>query len=161
VDPALAAWQRDVLKPYLEKSVNASGHLAGQYVGVGEADPVKGLKLSQDVPRFSTGYMIVQNRPGFLTEMHMLKDYKTRVTGNYEEMRAMLEVINRDAEKLVKMNRDADAATIAAGKAADATHKLALRLKTVDTPTPFHFLGYRRIRSLSEVSGATWNQYMH
>src|SRR5262249_26216562 len=115
VDPALAAWQRDVLRPYIEQSVTTAGHGIGPYVGVGEANPVKGLSLSQDVPRFSTGYMIVQNRPGFLTEMHMLKDYKTRVTGNYEEMRALLELINRDAAKLIKMNRDADAATVTAG----------------------------------------------
>ena len=161
VDPALATWQRDILKPYIEKSVTDAGHVIGQYIGVGEADPVKGLSMSQDIPRFSTGYMIVQSRPGFLIEIHMLKDYKTRVTGNYELLRAILEVVNRDADQLVKMNRDADAATIAAGKANDPHKQLPLRLKTTDATTPFHFLGYKRIRTLSEVSGTVWNQYTH
>src|SRR5947209_7902208 len=161
VDPALAAWQRDVLKPYIEKSVTDAGHVIGQYVGVGEADPVKGLSVTQDIPRFSTGYMIVQNRPGLLVEIHMVKDYKTRVTGNYEILRAILEVVNRDADKLVKMNRDADAATIAAGKANDSHKPFPLRLKTTSATTPFHFLGYKRIRTLSEVSGTIWNQYTH
>ena len=54
--------------------------------------------------------MILENRPGMLVEMHMLKDYKTRVTGNYEILRALLEVLNRDAAKLIALNRDADAA---------------------------------------------------
>jgi len=161
VDPALARWQGEVLRPYIEKSVSETGHVIGQYVGVGEADPVKGLSVTQDIPRFSTGYTIVQNRPGLLVEIHMLKDYKTRVTGNYELLRAILEVVNRDADKLVKMNRDADAATIAAGKANDPKKPFPLRLKTTDASTPFHFLGYKRIRALSEVSGTIWNQYAH
>ena len=161
VDPALTTWQRDILKPYIEKSVTDSGHVIGQYVGVGEADPVKGLSVTQDIPRFSTGYMIVQNRAGLLVEIHMLKDYKTRVTGNYEILRAILEVVNRDADKLVKMNRDADAATIAAGKANDPAKPFPLRLKTTATATPFHFLGYKRTRVLSDVSGTIWNQYSH
>src|SRR5438270_5600807 len=156
VDPALAAWQRDVLKPYIGKSVTDAGHVIGQYVGVGEADPVKGLSVTQDIPRFSTGYMIVQNRPGLLVEIHMLKDYKTRVTGNYELLRAIIEVVNRDADRLIKMNRDADAATIAA-----AGKQFPLRLKTTAASTPFHFLGYKRVRELSDVSGTIWNQYEH
>ena len=53
--------------------------------------------------------MILENRPGLLVELHMLKDYKTRVTGNYEILRALLEVMNRDAGKLIALNREADA----------------------------------------------------
>ena len=49
--------------------------------------------------------MILENRPGLLVELHMLKDYKTRVTGNYEILRALLEVMNRDAAKLIALNR--------------------------------------------------------
>ena len=52
--------------------------------------------------------MILENRPGLLVELHMLKDYKTRVTGNYEILRALLEVMNRDASKLMALNREAD-----------------------------------------------------
>lgn len=161
VDPALAAWQRDELRPYIEKSVTNSGHLIGLYVGVGEADPIKGLKMVQDEPRFSTGYMILQNRPGLLVEMHMLKDYKMRVLGNYELLRATLEKVNADSDKLLKMNRAADAATIAAGKSYDPQRKLALRTAPSDHSEPFHYLGYKRNRVLSEVSGAVWNQYTH
>jgi murein tripeptide amidase MpaA len=159
VDPALAAWQRDELRPFIEKSVTDSGHAIGLYVGVGEADPVKGLKMVQDEPRFSTGYMILQNRPGLLVEMHMLKDYKMRVLGNYELLRAILEKVNTDADKLLKMNRAADAATIAAGKSYDPARKMALRTAPSDRSEPFHYLGYKRNRVLSEVSGAVWNQY--
>ena len=161
VDPALAAWQRDELRPYIEKSVTDSGHLIGLYVGVGEANPLKGLRMVQDEPRFSTGYMIAQNRPGLLVEMHMLKDYKMRVLGNYELLRAILEKINTDADKLLRMNRAADAATIAAGKSYDPQRKMVLRTAASDKSTPFHYLGYKRKRALSEVSGQVWNEYTH
>jgi hypothetical protein len=161
VNPALAQWIREQLKPYIEKSVSATGHVIGEYVGVGEANPRNGLTVGQDTPRFSTGYMILQDRPGFLVEMHMLKDYKTRVTGNYELLRALLEVINRDADALVRMNREADAATIRAGQQSDAAAQFPLRLAATDSSVPFRFLGYKRVVELSEVSGVPWMRFTH
>jgi len=160
VDPALARWIREQLKPYIEQSVSATGHVIGEYVGVGEANPGRGLTVGQDAPRFSTGYMILQNRPGFLVEMHMLKDYKTRVTGNYELLRALLEVINRDADALLLMNRQADTATLLAGQRYDAAARFPLRLQATEASVPFHFLGYKRVVELSEVSGAPWTRFV-
>ena len=164
---ATAEWLEQQLKPYIEKSVSDSGHIIGEYVGVGEANPRLGLSVNQDPPRFSTGYMITQSRPSLLVEQHMLKDYKTRVTGNYELLRAILEVLNRDAAKLVAMNQQADEQTIARGREAQtATYirkpdEFPLRLVTADDTVPFRFLGYKRTTSLSEVSGGLWNQYTH
>ena len=73
VFPDHASWQLHELIPYIEKSVAASGHIIGRYVGVGEANPTTGLTMGQDLPRFSTGYALIQNRMGFLVEQHMLK----------------------------------------------------------------------------------------
>ncbi len=161
VNPALARWIREQLKPYIEKSVSATGHVIGEYVGIGEANPSRGLTVGQDTPRFSTGLMVLENRPGFLVEMHMLKDYKTRVAGNYELLRALLEVINRDADALLAMNREADAATIRAGQQYDPAARFPLRLQATEASVPFHFLGYKRIVELSEVSGALWTRFTH
>ena len=160
VDPELAKWIREELKPYIEKSVSATGHVIGEYVGVGEANPSRGLRVGQDTPRFSTGYMVLQNRPGFLVEMHMLKDYKTRVTGNYELLRALLEVINRDADTLLLANRQADTHTSLAGMRYDPSAQFPLRLQATEASVPFHFLGYKRVAELSEVSGALWTRFI-
>jgi zinc carboxypeptidase len=161
VFPATATWLENELKPYITKSVTASGHVIGEYVGVGEAQPKLGFVVQQDTPRFSTGYMILQNRPGLLVEQHMLKPYKVRVTGNYELLRAILEVISRDADKLIKNNRDADAATTWSGQKFDPESKFPLRLAATDATVPFHYLGYRNTTQLSEISGSTWVQYTH
>src|SRR5574341_125613 len=161
VDPALAGWIREQLKPYIEQSVSATGHVIGEYVGVGEANPGRGLTVGHDTPRFSTGLMVLENRPGFLVEVHMLKDYKTRVTGNYELLRALLEAINRDADALLMMNRQADTATVLAGLRYDPAARFPLRLQATEASVPFHFLGYKRVVELSEVSGALWTRFTH
>ncbi|HUS18483.1 MAG TPA: M14 family metallopeptidase [Terriglobales bacterium] len=157
VFPDHAAWQRQELIPYIERSVAASGHVIGRYVGVGEANPSTGLTMGQDLPRFSTGYVLIQNRVGLLVEQHMLKDYQTRVTGNYELLRALLEIINRDADRLVRANREADAA--AASLATTPKAQLALRLKSTDKTTEFLFHGFKTVRTKSDISGGERVEY--
>jgi len=153
--PALADWQRGVLAPYLEESVTRAGHVISPYLSLTDpTDPARGLYQEEAQPRYSTGYMVLQNRPGMLVEMHMLKDYRTRVTGNYEILRALLEVVNRDADMLVQMNREADSATIAAGRRSDPEMRYPLRLALTEQTEPMLFRGFRFERSLSEISGA-------
>src|SRR3989441_1965944 len=141
VFPALAEWKRTALAPYIETSVRAAGHVAGAYLNFkDDMDPSQGLTIAQGAPRFSTGYVNLQNRTALLLETHMLKDYRTRVMGSYEFLRAVLEVVNRDAGKLVAMNREADAATIAAGERYDPAARFPLRLEPDGTSEPFVFL---------------------
>src|SRR6202789_1379314 len=103
-------WLEQSVIPDLGHQVDATGHLASPtYISlVDDNDPSKGLGFDAFVPRFSTGYMNLENRPSMLVELHMLKDYKTRVTGNYELLRALLRVVNRDADKLIALNAAAD-----------------------------------------------------
>jgi hypothetical protein len=154
-----AKWIDDEVNPTLVKDVDAvPGHLASPtYITLNDdTDPAKGLGFSDDPPRFSTGYMILENRPGMLVEMHMLKDYKTRVTGNYEILRSLMALVNRDAEKLIQLNADADAD---AEHLADKPFPLAVAWGGKTTPFDFH--GYQYTRQLSEVSGAMWIRYSH
>jgi hypothetical protein len=159
-----ARWIDETVTPGIEKQVDANGHLASPtYIMlVDDSDPAKGLAFNDDPPRFSTGYMILENRPGMLVELHMLKDYKTRVTGNYEVLKALLGIMNRDADKLIALNADADkhAEQLGAHPLGDAPYPLALGWNG-ETTTPFLFRGYRFTRGLSEVSGAMWIQYAH
>ncbi|MBI1950032.1 MAG: M14 family metallopeptidase [Acidobacteria bacterium] len=158
--PAIAEWNRNVLTPFLESSVRAAGQIIGPFVNLkDDTDPAQGLRLGQDQPRFSTGYVNLQNRPAVLLETHMLKDFRTRVRGSYEFLRALLEVGNRDARRLVEMSRAADAATVTAGKRHDAAARLPLRLASDGTTEPFLFRGYRSKVTESEISGARRIEY--
>ena len=80
--------------------MNDAGHVAtSNYITLNDdTDPAQGLGFNDNPPRFSTGYVILENRPGMLVELHMLKDYRTRVTGNYELLRGLMQIVNRDAD---------------------------------------------------------------
>ena len=158
-DGPAADWVRKVLEPELFQRVTASGHVIAPYLEFVGRTPDTGIVAGAATPRFSTGFAMQQNRPGMLVEMHMLKDYQTRVTGNYELLRALLEVVNRDAAKLVEANRRADLRTIARGQA--HTAKLALKYEATGETEPFVFKAYRWKTEHSDVSGADWVQYTH
>jgi murein tripeptide amidase MpaA len=164
VQPATAAWIRDTARSYVEKYVDAHGHLASStYVNlVDDTNPAKGLSFNNDPPRFSTGYMILEGRPAMLVELHMLKDYKTRVTGNYEVLAGLLQLINRDADKLIALNQqsDAEAESLGAHPLANTQFPLAVDWDG-QTTTPFLFHGYKYTRELSAVSGSMWIRYSH
>jgi murein tripeptide amidase MpaA len=166
VAPGTAKWIRDTVTPELERQVDASGHLASPtYIMLmNDNDPAQGLGFNDNPPRFSTGEMILENRPGMLVELHMLKDYKTRVTGNYEILRALLEVMNRDAAKLIALNKQADAEATKLGAHpfdTSSNSKFPLRLEWNGDTTPFLFRGYKYTRELSAVSGTMWVSYSH
>jgi murein tripeptide amidase MpaA len=163
VAPATAQWIREIVNPELERQVNASGHLSfPTYITLNDdTDPAQGLGLYSDNARFSTGQMILENRPGMLVELHMLKDYKTRVTGNYELLRALLELLNREATKLIALNREADAEAAKLGARPLSGEKIPLAVDGNGETTPIVFHGYQFTRALSEVSGAMRVSYSH
>jgi murein tripeptide amidase MpaA len=163
VAPATARWLHDVVSPQIVQHLDASGHLAfPALIDLNDdSDPAQGLSFSPSPPRFSTGYSILENRPGLLVELHMLKDYKTRVTGNYELLSELLEVINRDSAKLIALNRDADAEAAQLGAHPLANTKFPLALTASGDTTPTLFRGYQFTRELSPISGAMWVRYTH
>ncbi|MFT4114130.1 M14 family metallopeptidase [Silvibacterium sp.] len=164
VPRATAHWIDETVTPTLERDVDATpGHLASPtYITLNDdTDPAKGLGFNDDPPRFSTGYTILENRPGMLVELHMLKDYKTRVTGNYAVLRSLLALVNRDAAKLVELNKTADAEAEHLGAHPLGNQQFPLAVGWNGQTTPFLFRGYKYTRQLSEVSGTMWVKYSH
>ena len=158
VAPATAEWVDKVVTPEIVASVNTHpGHLASPtYIDLVGRDLSKGIGIYDDPPRFSTGMVTLENRPAMLIELHMLKDYRTRVTGNYFALTALLEIVNRDADRLLALNAAADSAARAwTGK------PYPLSIGWSGATTPFSFKGYQSTTSKSEVSGADWVQYSH
>jgi hypothetical protein len=160
---ATAKWVDDVAAPTLERYVNAHGHLASPtYINlVNDNDPTEGLGFNDNPPRFSTGYTILEGRPGMLVELHMLKDYRTRVTGNYEILAGLMELVNRDADRLLELNAAADKQAEVMGSHPLSNVKYPLELAWGGQTTPFLFRGYKYTRELSGISGAMWVRYTH
>jgi murein tripeptide amidase MpaA len=161
VFPATAQWIRESVTPELTRRVEASGHptFPGLIFLKDETDPSKGLALHDNPPRFSTGLMILENRPGLLVELHMLKDYRMRVTGDYEVLKALLEILNRNASKLAALNREADRAAVALGSAKLPRPLFPLCLERNGEVTNVPFRGYAFVRESSDISGAISVRY--
>ncbi len=159
LDPDLAAYLSGAVTPQLQRDVDkVPGHLASStYIQlVDENDPRKGLGYFADPPRYSCGAMILENRPCMLVEMHMLKDYRTRVTGNTVLLASLLALVNRDADKLLALNAAADA------HSADIAGKpLPLAFASDGETTPILFHGYDYTLSQSAISGTQRVTYLH
>jgi hypothetical protein len=161
VPRATADWLRSSVTPELVRKINASGHLAfpGPVFLKDDTDPSRGLRLHDNPPRFSTGYMILENRPGLLVELHMLKDYRTRVTGNYATLRGLMEILNVDPAGLLRLNREADRSAEALGKEKARGGDFPLFFQGTGATVPVEFRGYEYERYPSEVSGSTAIRY--
>ncbi len=161
VYPPTAEWIRASVIPEIVRGVDGAGHLAypGPIFLTDETDPAKGLAFHDNPPRFSTGQMILENRPGLLVELHMLKDYRTRVTGNYALLRTLLGVLNRDASKLIALNREADRSAASLGSASGRPVRIPLAFEPNGETAKVPFRGRTFSRTLSEVSGAMSIRY--
>ena len=152
---AVGKWIKETVDTQVVPALETWGHLPSLYIFLrDDAEPASGLvNLGVSTPRFSTGYTVLQNRPSFLVETHMLKDYRTRVMATYDTLRALLEAVNRDPEALRGAVAQADAAASA------AAGKVPLQFKALTTPGKVPYKGVSYTRELSEVSGAIWIKY--
>lgn len=155
--PALAAWQREAFLESVFPALEARGHLLAPYIMLRDGtDPTQGFSVFHSEPRYSTGYVAIQNRPALLIEMHMLKDYRTRVIGTYDILVESLRYINAHPGELRAVVEHADADTAERQRSGDA---YALQLELSEQSRDFEFLGYEFTSVDSDVSGSTWIQY--
>ncbi len=157
--PATIEWLH-AIQPAIADAVNKTGHLAiPTFIEfVDEADPTKGLAFNEFSPRFSTNQLALNNRPAMLVELHMLKDYKTRVTGNYELLAALMDALGRDSQKLIALNAAADTDS-AQLSSSPAPYPLKFTWSGQTQPILFH--GFKATIEPSEISGAPWIRYSH
>lgn len=161
VAPATARWIETTATPDLERRINAHGHLAfpAAVFLKDDTDPAQGLVFNENPPRFSTGRVILEGRPALLVELHMLKEYRERVTGAYVLLHSLLDLLDREAETLISLNHDADSAAVQIGSEAGRRQPFVLALGGSGETHPVEFLGRRFTRERSEISGTMWVRY--
>jgi len=142
-------WSADVYVPYLQSKMTESGFPMSPYVNlVDENDINKGISIAPAPPRYSTEFAAAQNRPGFLIETHMFKDYKTRVSGTYQVLLYSLQLVNREYKSLEEANRQGDELTTSMSGDYGLTYMSDGTADTID------FLGYNYRTEKSDISGA-------
>ncbi|HUU95234.1 MAG TPA: M14 family metallopeptidase, partial [Phycisphaerae bacterium] len=110
VAPPIATWMDETLLSSVLPALAADGHLVFPYSGPRDRkDLSKGVGgPGAFMPRFSTGYSAICNRPSILLEAHAHKTYKQRVRATYEFVRHVVEELNRGPEALRDAIRAAD-----------------------------------------------------
>jgi len=152
----LRDWMKSAFDGRIVPATEASGNLLTTYMEFRDnRDPVsKGVEGFIATPRFATGYAPLRNRPGLLIETHMLKDYKTRVRGTYDLLRAVLEDVNRDPAGWLRVAKETDEQVAGEGRTYDPQRKIALRIAFTEKSIPRLIKGVEFRRELSDVSGA-------
>jgi murein tripeptide amidase MpaA len=157
LDPGLTRWCRDVYVRTVEPAMAEAGFPLSPYVSFRtDHDPLSGLAAWITPPRLSHGYATIQNRPGLLIETHMLKDYRTRVSGTYEMVKQTMAVLNAEHAALTDLIRRADA-YVSSSAFREAPFPIAYRLLPDSVMIDFLGVAYTKVKS--DLTGGDWYQW--
>ena len=148
-NPLVSAFFSRTFKPQLDQQLTEAGFQPVPYVNAFGATPESGYLGFNDGPRYSSGYASLFNCQTFVVELHMLKDYPTRVKGTYAFMDIALKLVSQNAATIVSNKQKADDAVTKQNTFA-LTWKLDRNV--VDSIT---FKGFAAKYKPSEVSGQT------
>jgi hypothetical protein len=153
VDSCVVEWERDVFGGRVAPATEAAGNVISWYLEfIDNRDLPRGTRDFNGSPRFSTGYVPARNRPGILIETHMIKDYRSRVIGTYDFLRAALTEVNNEPVRLKQLGREADERTISLGRNYDPASRYPLDFELTEEQTPFQLRAYKYETDQSEVS---------
>jgi hypothetical protein len=154
VDQAVLEWERDVFDDRVARATEAAGNVISWYLEfIDNRDLTLGTRDFNGSPRFSTGYVPLRNRPGILIETHMIKDYRSRVIGTYDFLRAALTEVNNAPDQLIRVAREADQRTLDAARVYASSNLFPLAFELTDETTPFELKAFAYQTEQSDVSG--------
>lgn len=143
----LGNYLHTVMMPNLEQNLASKKWDITPYVNVFNQVPEAGFSQFMDYPRYSTGYTTLWNTVGMMVETHMLKPYKQRVEGTYELIKGMIEIVDRDAEKIKTLRANAFAVF-----QDSKTYTLEWKVDTTKNSV-LHFRGFEGSMIPSKVTG--------
>lgn len=135
------------MMPQLEQKLLKKQWDITPYVNVFNTGPEKGFSQFLDTPRYSTGYTTLFNTLGMMVETHMLKPYKKRVEGTYELMASMIEIIEKDGEKIKQLKSETNNYFVTQKK-----HTLSWEVDSLNEST-LQFKGYEAQNIKSDITG--------
>ncbi len=123
------------------------------YVNVHNDVPDKGFTQFMDTPRYSTGYTALWNTLGLMIETHMLKPYKKRVMGTYRTLRSVIDIAERDREKIKDLRARAQRKYLT-----ERFYPVNFKVDSTNI-TKLQFKGYEGEEVTSEVTGNSRLKY--
>ena len=149
----LGEYLNDQMMPSLQASLWENEWDITPYVNVHNEVPEKGFTQFMDTPRYSTGYTALWNTLGLMIETHMLKSYKKRVIGTYRTLRSIIDIAERDREKIKDLRARAQRKYLT-----ERFYPVNFKVDSTNI-TKLQFKGYEAEEITSEVTGAKRLKY--
>jgi len=143
----LGEFLKETFTPGLFSTMEMKGHEMVPFVNVYRDTPDKGFPQFIDYPRYSTGYTALYQTIGYMSETHMLKSFRERVTATYAFFITLLEngVLHRDK---IKTLREQDRQGLM-----QEEHYTLTWTTDMIRPDSIFFKGYRANVIQSEITG--------
>ncbi len=135
------------LMPNLENSLAKKEWDITPYVNVFNVPPEMGFSQFMDHPRYSTGYTTLWSTLGLMVETHMLKPYKQRVEGTYALMQSLIEVVEKEHDKIQTLRKETLEKNLELSE-----YYFNWQVDTTKTST-LNFKGFEAEQLTSEVTG--------
>lgn len=143
-DPAILRFQRDRMLPAIQKALGETyGTLAIPFGDPADwRDMEKGWATFSHQPRFVTNYIGLRNRLSILDENYSYADFKTRVLGCYNFLRAILDYCLDKTDEIQALVKAADERTVRIGNTPSPEDAFALTVEVKPLPEKVTIRGY-------------------
>ena len=152
--PGVTRWAKDTYLSFIEKQMKKFSKPISYYVEFNKtSDPESGIISGVWGPMYGDEYVSVTNRPAFLIETHMYKDFRTRVINTYELLKQSIVLLNKESANLKKILRENDEFI---SSAEFRKQPFSLTFELANDSVMIDFLGYDYRVVKSEISGGDW-----
>jgi len=160
LDPEVDAWVSAHL-PEVFAATTDAGHPNGPYLALVDwDDPTKGVDWTGiQLPRYSTGYFPLVNRPSILIEMHAHKPYRDRVLANRDFMAALILEVGASGGELVRAVAAAETRTIRAASPEAGPSTVVIRWTSAEESEMLTWPAFRTTTEPSIVTGGIRTVY--
>jgi len=137
-DRGLINYMRDKMMPWMKTALTEKYKQQNVFYGefFDQRTPEKGWYYDAVQPRYIVNYVGLRNRLSILNENYVYADFKTRVTGCYNLLRALLDYVSANKDEIKKMLKEVDEKTIARGMNPTEKDSFSVEYAYKPTPTP-------------------------
>lgn len=123
--PSQKKFLREKMIPDLYSRMKKGKYELIPYVSWMFRDPKRGIKMTQEGPRYSSGYVSLFNTYGMMTENHVYKPYPDRVESCYQFIEVLAKFTSENSAEIIESRKKGNAESKEA-----KTHPIAFELDT-------------------------------
>ncbi|HDL18371.1 MAG TPA: hypothetical protein ENH29_04900 [Bacteroidetes bacterium] len=142
---AVLRYMWDNMMPAIQKRFKEKFHTLSIPYGNwrDRSNPEKGWQTFGHQPRYLTNYVGVRNRMAILIENYAHADFKTRVYGNYNYLRSILDYFYENRDEIARLIKQTDQGTIHRGMNPTAQDSFAVEVDLQPQKEKVTILGWK------------------